>query len=54
MNDRREKVLILTASGIALPERISAARAARFEASLAVLSPRVAVRPFFIGCVSPN
>jgi DNA-binding MarR family transcriptional regulator len=37
--DRREKALLLTAKGIALLERFSAARAAPFEASLAVLSP---------------
>jgi len=42
--DRREKALIVSAKGIALLERISAARAARFEASLAVLSPRAAAR----------
>ena len=42
--DRREKAVVMGAKGIALLERISAARAARFGASLAVLSPRVAAR----------
>jgi DNA-binding MarR family transcriptional regulator len=42
--DRREKALILSAKGVALLERISAARKARFEASLAILSPQVATR----------
>ena len=42
--DRREKALLLSAKGVALLGRISAARAARFEASLAVLSPRAAAR----------
>lgn len=42
--DRREKAVILSARGIALLDRISSARAARFEASLAALPPRVAAR----------
>jgi DNA-binding MarR family transcriptional regulator len=42
--DRREKALLLSAKGIALLDRISAAREARFKASLAVLSPHVARR----------
>jgi DNA-binding MarR family transcriptional regulator len=42
--DRREKSVTTSAKGIALLERISAARLARFEASLTILSPRVAAR----------
>jgi DNA-binding MarR family transcriptional regulator len=42
--DRREKAVVLTARGIALLDRISSARAARFEASLALLPPRLAAR----------
>ena len=42
--DRREKAIALSAKGAALLEKIAAARAARFEASLAVLSPGVASR----------
>ena len=40
--DRREKELILSADGEALLDSIAAARAARFEASLAVLPSAVA------------
>ncbi|MGH9737038.1 MAG: MarR family winged helix-turn-helix transcriptional regulator [Candidatus Acidiferrales bacterium] len=42
--DRREKVVTLTSEGRELLDRISAARAARFEASLAGLSPRIVAR----------
>ena len=42
--DRRERAVALAARGKTLLERIAAARSARFEASLAVLPPRVAVR----------
>lgn len=42
--DRRERHIILTAKGRTLIERIAAARAARFGASLAVLTPAVASR----------
>jgi DNA-binding MarR family transcriptional regulator len=42
--DRREKAVTLTAKGAELLKSISAARTARFAASLAVLSPRVAAR----------
>jgi DNA-binding MarR family transcriptional regulator len=42
--DRRERTVILTAKGKRLVERISAARAARFDSSLAALSPALASR----------
>jgi DNA-binding MarR family transcriptional regulator len=42
--DRREKAVSLTAKGVALVESISAARTARFGASLAALPQPVAVR----------
>jgi DNA-binding MarR family transcriptional regulator len=42
--DRRERAVVLSASGKALLERIARARSARFEASLAVLPPRAAAR----------
>jgi DNA-binding MarR family transcriptional regulator len=44
LGDRREKAVELSARGKALLERIAAARAAGFEASLAVLSGRVAAK----------
>jgi len=40
--DRRERNVMLSAKGKALVERIAAARAARFNSSLAVLAPAVA------------
>jgi DNA-binding MarR family transcriptional regulator len=40
--DRRERNIILGAKGKALVDRIAAARAARFDASLALLAPPVA------------
>jgi MarR family transcriptional regulator, organic hydroperoxide resistance regulator len=42
--DRREEAVVLSAKSIALLGRILAARTARFGASLAILSPRVATR----------
>jgi len=42
--DRREKDVALSAKGRALLDRIAAARAARFDASLAALPPRLAAR----------
>jgi DNA-binding MarR family transcriptional regulator len=42
--DRREKAVLLSAKGAALLERIARARAARFDASLAVLSSPVAAK----------
>jgi DNA-binding MarR family transcriptional regulator len=42
--DRRERAVALTAKGTALIEKIAAARATRFEASLALLPPRTAAR----------
>ncbi len=42
--DRRERRIVLAASGGSLLARIAAARAARFDASLALLSPAVARR----------
>jgi len=42
--DRRERNLNLSSKGKALVARIAAARAARFDASLAVLTPAVATR----------
>ncbi len=42
--DRREKRIVLGAHGAALLGRIDAARMARFQASLKVLSDRVAIR----------
>jgi DNA-binding MarR family transcriptional regulator len=42
--DRRERNVILSAKGKALVDRIAAARAARFDSSLAVLAPAVAAR----------
>ena len=42
--DRRVRNLILSAKGKALVGRVAAARAARFDASLAVLAPDVAAR----------
>lgn len=42
--DRREKAVTLTHEGFSLLERISAARDARFEASLAALSPHIVAR----------
>jgi DNA-binding MarR family transcriptional regulator len=42
--DRRERAVVLSAKGKILLERIARARAWRFEASLAVLPPRVANR----------
>ena len=42
--DRRERHVILTAKGRALVDRIAATRAARFDSSLAVLTPGVAAR----------
>jgi DNA-binding MarR family transcriptional regulator len=42
--DRRERAVALTAKGRALLARVHAARVARFETSLGVLSPRAADR----------
>ncbi len=42
--DRRQRNVILSAKGRALAGRIAAARAARFDASLAVLAPDLAAR----------
>jgi DNA-binding MarR family transcriptional regulator len=42
--DRRQRNIILIAKGKALVDRIAAARAARFDSSLAVLAPAVAAR----------
>ncbi len=42
--DRRQRNVILSAKGRALVARIAAGRAARFDASLAVLAPAVATR----------
>lgn len=42
--DRRRRNIVLSAAGKALVDRIAAARAARFESSLAVLDPAVAAR----------
>lgn len=42
--DRRERSVVLTAKGAALLHRIHATRVARFEASLAGLSPQAATR----------
>lgn len=42
--DRREKAVVLSASGIALLDRIAAARTARFADSLSVLPARIATR----------
>ncbi len=42
--DRRERNIVLSAKGKALAERIAAARVARFEGSLAVLTPALATR----------
>jgi len=42
--DRRKRNVVLSAKGKSLVERIASARAARFEASLAVLSPPIAAR----------
>lgn len=42
--DRRERNVILSAKGKALVDRIAAARAARFDSSLGVLTPAVAAR----------
>jgi DNA-binding MarR family transcriptional regulator len=42
--DRREKAVTLTSKGLSLLDKISAARAARFQSSLADLSPGVASR----------
>jgi DNA-binding MarR family transcriptional regulator len=42
--DRRQRNVILSAKGRGLVARIDAARAARFDASLAVLAPAVAAR----------
>lgn len=42
--DRRQRNVILSAKGKALVARIEAAKAARFDASLAVLAPAVAAR----------
>lgn len=42
--DRREKAVVLSAEGTALLKKIAEARAARFEASLAVVSARCADR----------
>jgi len=42
--DRRERNVILSAKGKALVDSIAAARAARFDSSLAVLPPAVASR----------
>ncbi|MGA3033156.1 MAG: MarR family transcriptional regulator [Terracidiphilus sp.] len=42
--DRREKTVVVTAKGNTLLEKISSARAARFAASISVLSPPVARR----------
>ncbi len=42
--DRREKEVVLSAAGKSLVERIAVARAARFDASLGVLPPRIAAR----------
>ena len=42
--DRREKAVVLTARGSALLDRISAARSARFQASLAALPPQASAR----------
>jgi DNA-binding MarR family transcriptional regulator len=44
MSDRRERNVILSAKGKALVDRIAAARAARFDSSLAVLAPAVATQ----------
>jgi DNA-binding MarR family transcriptional regulator len=42
--DRREKMIVLSVTGKALVERIEHARAARFQASLAVLPAPIALR----------
>lgn len=42
--DRRQRNIILSAKGAALVDRIAAARAARFDSSLAVLTPAMAAR----------
>jgi DNA-binding MarR family transcriptional regulator len=42
--DRRERYVVLSARGGALVDRLAAARAARFAASLAALPPPVAAR----------
>lgn len=42
--DRRQKAIVLSAKGETLLQKIAAARAARFEASLAALSPETAAR----------
>ena len=42
--DRRKRDVVLTAKGKSLVERLAAARAARFESSLAALAPSVAQR----------
>jgi MarR family transcriptional regulator, organic hydroperoxide resistance regulator len=42
--DRRERAIVLSAKGTRLLRGIAEARIARFEASLAVLPPRVATR----------
>jgi DNA-binding MarR family transcriptional regulator len=42
--DRRQRNVILGAKGEALVDRIAAARAARFDSSLAVLKPALAAR----------
>ena len=42
--DRREKTVVLSATGATLLERIAAVRMARFEASLSVLPARVAAQ----------
>jgi DNA-binding MarR family transcriptional regulator len=42
--DRRERIVVLSAKGKSLIDRIAAARAARFESALAVLPTPVAAR----------
>jgi DNA-binding MarR family transcriptional regulator len=42
--DRRERAVVLSAAGCALVAKVHAARAVRFEASLAVLPPRSIAR----------
>jgi DNA-binding MarR family transcriptional regulator len=44
VTDRRERNVILSAKGRTLVGRIAAARAARFDASLALLAPALAAR----------
>jgi len=42
--DRRQRHVILTAKGRSLVDRVAAARAARFDSSLAVLEPALVAR----------